>query len=185
MRATPSRRSAAGAPRAGAGLRRGVRAGGSAGTAASALHTSGTAGRGAGRPGCGSACETLAGRWRSCRTACAAARREPLHLWTSRPHLLDDRVRAIEKYFEVPYDRGPMGKLSSLVLISSLAACGGGGGSKPDAPVHTDSGPMIDAPVETLGPPPALAIACTDSLADVYTLPSGLPTMDDSHRGDV
>jgi pimeloyl-ACP methyl ester carboxylesterase len=78
-----------------------------------------------------------------------------------------------------------MGKLSSLVLISSLAACGGGGGSKPDAPVHTDSGPMIDAPVETLGPPPALAIACNDTLADVYTMPSGLPTMDDSHRGDV
>jgi pimeloyl-ACP methyl ester carboxylesterase len=78
-----------------------------------------------------------------------------------------------------------MGKLSSLVLISSLAACGGGGGSKPDAPVHNDSAPMVDAPVETLGPPPALAIACNDALADIYTLPSNLPTMDDSHRGDI
>ena len=28
-------------------------------------------------------------------------------------------------------------------------------------------------------------MACSDSAADVYTLPSGLPAMDDSHRGDV
>ena len=43
----------------------------------------------------------------------------------------------------------------------------------------------IDAPVETLGPPPELAIACSDALTDVYTLPSGLPAMSDAHRGDV
>lgn len=45
---------------------------------------------------------------------------------------------------------------------------------------------MPDAPPsETLGPAPELAQTCADSLADVYTLPSGLPSMDDSHRGDV
>lgn len=42
-----------------------------------------------------------------------------------------------------------------------------------------------DAPVETLGAHPALAAACNDSLTDVYTLPSGLPAMNDTHRGDV
>ena len=36
-----------------------------------------------------------------------------------------------------------------------------------------------------LGPAPALAIACADQPADVYTLPSGLAAMDPSHRGDV
>ena len=34
-------------------------------------------------------------------------------------------------------------------------------------------------------PPPELAMACSDALADVYTLPSNLPAMDDTHRGDV
>ena len=37
----------------------------------------------------------------------------------------------------------------------------------------------------SLGTPPALAIACTDTADDVYSLPTDLPTMDDSHRGDV
>jgi pimeloyl-ACP methyl ester carboxylesterase len=37
----------------------------------------------------------------------------------------------------------------------------------------------------TLGPAPMLAIPCADKLADVYTLPTGLPAMDMSHRGDV
>lgn len=77
-----------------------------------------------------------------------------------------------------------MGKLCCCSLVLAFAACGGGGDKTPDAAVH-DSAPAIDAPVETLGPPPALAIACTDAVADVYTLPSTLPAMDDSHRGDV
>ncbi|MCU1278297.1 MAG: Triacylglycerol lipase precursor [bacterium] len=34
-------------------------------------------------------------------------------------------------------------------------------------------------------PPPALLQACTDAIADVYTLPTGLPAFDLSHRGDV
>src|SRR6185312_6740340 len=42
-----------------------------------------------------------------------------------------------------------------------------------------------DAAPETLGPPPDLAMPCTDAEADVYTLPTGLPTMSDAHRGDV
>lgn len=75
-----------------------------------------------------------------------------------------------------------MGKLTSCAVLFAVSACGGGG-SKPDAAVH-DSAPA-DAPAETLGPAPALAIACTDALADVYTLPSGLPAMSDAHRGDV
>jgi len=78
-----------------------------------------------------------------------------------------------------------MGKLSCCAVFLTFSACGGGGGGKtPDAAVH-DSAPNVDAPVETLGTPPALAIACTDAAADVYTLPSGLPAMSDSHRGDV
>ena len=40
-------------------------------------------------------------------------------------------------------------------------------------------------PPTTLGPAPALAVACTDKVSDVYTLPSGLPAMDMTHRGDV
>lgn len=71
-----------------------------------------------------------------------------------------------------------MRKLPSCVVVFA-AACGGGGGKTPDAAAS------IDAPVETLGPAPALAIACTDAMADVYTLPSGLPAMSDAHRGDV
>lgn len=44
---------------------------------------------------------------------------------------------------------------------------------------------MPDAIDYTLGEAPQLAMPCTDSLADVYTLPSNLPAMDDSRRGDV
>lgn len=48
-----------------------------------------------------------------------------------------------------------------------------------------NSSPDMAMPPTTLGPAPALAIACTDKAADVYTLPTGLPAMDMSHRGDV
>ena len=37
----------------------------------------------------------------------------------------------------------------------------------------------------TLGAAPMLAVACADQVGDVYNLPSGLPAMDMSHRGDV
>ncbi|HEY1585036.1 MAG TPA: alpha/beta fold hydrolase, partial [Polyangia bacterium] len=43
----------------------------------------------------------------------------------------------------------------------------------------------MDMAMPTLGPAPQLAVACADQPADVYTLPSGLPAMDASHRGDV
>jgi hypothetical protein len=33
--------------------------------------------------------------------------------------------------------------------------------------------------------PPALLQACTDAIADVYTLPANLPAFDSTHRGDV
>lgn len=73
-----------------------------------------------------------------------------------------------------------MRKLSWYVLSFAFAGCGDDSATKtPDAFV------MPDAPVETLGPAPELAMACSDSMTDVYTLPSGLPTMSDSHRGDV
>jgi pimeloyl-ACP methyl ester carboxylesterase len=65
----------------------------------------------------------------------------------------------------------------SLSAIS-LLACGDDGGKTPDAP------PMPDADYR-IGEHPQLARACTDTLADVYTLPTDLPAMDDSHRGDV
>ncbi|MBV8757797.1 MAG: hypothetical protein JO257_10990 [Deltaproteobacteria bacterium] len=76
-----------------------------------------------------------------------------------------------------------MGKLTSCAVVLAVSACGGGGGKSPDAAVHDST--AIDAPVETLGTPPDLAIACSDPLADVYMLPSGLPAMSDAHRGDV
>jgi dienelactone hydrolase len=51
-----------------------------------------------------------------------------------------------------------------------------------------DDQPMMvspDAADYTIGEAPQLAMPCTSTLADVYTLPTGLPAMDDSHRGDV
>jgi len=66
-----------------------------------------------------------------------------------------------------------------FVLVVANAGCGGcdGDNDNPDA--------SPDAIDYSLGEHPALAIACADSLADVYTLPTGLPAMDDTHRGDV
>ncbi|MBL9012638.1 MAG: alpha/beta fold hydrolase [Myxococcales bacterium] len=82
-----------------------------------------------------------------------------------------------------------MGKLRlGCALSLALIGCGDDGGSKtPDAPTVADAPAdvAIDGPVETLGAHPALAMACNDALADVYTLPSGLPAMDDTRRGDV
>lgn len=69
----------------------------------------------------------------------------------------------------------------AALLAFAVSACGGD-----DAPNSPDAAVIPpDAPVEVLGPPPDLAIACSDSLADVYVMPSGLPAMDDSYRGDV
>jgi pimeloyl-ACP methyl ester carboxylesterase len=68
-----------------------------------------------------------------------------------------------------------------LFAVMLVAACGGGG-SNPDATV------IDDAPIDSeppLGDAPALAQPCTDTLTDVYTLPSDLPPMSDGHRGDV
>src|SRR5215471_3820129 len=46
--------------------------------------------------------------------------------------------------------------------------------------------PVPDAaPDSGLGAPPSLARACSDSLADIYIAPPGLPAYDASHRGDV
>lgn len=75
-----------------------------------------------------------------------------------------------------------MRKLTYCFVSLALAGCGD------DAPTKTPDAatPMPDAPPsEVLGPAPELAMACSDQMADVYTLPSGLPTMDDSRRGDV
>ena len=76
-----------------------------------------------------------------------------------------------------------MKSLRCWILAITLFGCGDDGAKTPDAAVTPDAPP--DAPVETLGPPPALAMACADTLADVYVLPTGLPAMDDTHRGDV
>lgn len=52
-----------------------------------------------------------------------------------------------------------------------------------DPAVTPDAAP--DAIDYSIGEHPELAMPCTDAQADVFTLPSGLPAMDDSHRGDV
>lgn len=67
-----------------------------------------------------------------------------------------------------------------LVTILSMFGCGDDGGGK-----TPDAAPMPDGIDYSIGEHPQLAQACSDSLADVYTLPSDLPVMDDSHRGDV
>jgi pimeloyl-ACP methyl ester carboxylesterase len=73
--------------------------------------------------------------------------------------------------------------ITSLSLFLLIAACGSDNKQTPDAAKAID-GP-VDAPPETLGPAPDLAMPCTDAEADVYTLPTGLPAMSDAHRGDV
>lgn len=78
-----------------------------------------------------------------------------------------------------------MRALCYLFIPFTFLGCGDDGATKmPDAaPIPIDAPP--DAPAETLGAAPELARACTDSLTDVYVLPSGLPAMDDTRRGDV
>src|SRR5438874_10800934 len=69
--------------------------------------------------------------------------------------------------------------MKSLILaFVPLCALGCGNGSN-------NASPDMGMAPRTLGPAPALAVACADKLADVYTLPAGLPAMDMSHRGDV
>ena len=70
---------------------------------------------------------------------------------------------------------------TSLLFVVVIAGCGDDGNKPVDAKV-ADATP--DAAPETLGPPPSLAMPCTDAAADIYTLPT-LPTMSDAHRGDV
>lgn len=60
---------------------------------------------------------------------------------------------------------------ASCALFVTLG-CGSESPSTPDAPPPPP-------------PPPALLQACTDAIADVYTLPTQLPPYDSSHRGDV
>ena len=66
--------------------------------------------------------------------------------------------------------------LTVTLLGIAVAGCGdkSGGNGTPDMAVVT-----------TLGPAPALLASCTDTIADIYTLPGGMAAMDDSHRGDV
>lgn len=70
-----------------------------------------------------------------------------------------------------------MKSISFVLFPLFLIGCGNGSNdnSMPD---------MAMAPT-TLGTAPALAMPCSDALADVYNLPSGLPAMDMTHRGDV
>jgi pimeloyl-ACP methyl ester carboxylesterase len=63
-----------------------------------------------------------------------------------------------------------------VVLFMLAAGCGD------DQPATPDASP--DSIDDFIGEHPALAIACNDSATDIFVLPT-LPTMDDSHRGDV
>jgi pimeloyl-ACP methyl ester carboxylesterase len=65
----------------------------------------------------------------------------------------------------------------TALVIMALVGCGGSNPSR--------SSPDM-APSLSLGPAPQLAVACRDTLADIYNnLPSNLPPMDNTHRGDV
>ena len=67
---------------------------------------------------------------------------------------------------------------SIILACAPLVAFGCGNGT------NNNSSDMAMEPM--LGPAPALAIPCTQSVADVVqNLPAGLPAMDLSHRGDV
>ena len=66
------------------------------------------------------------------------------------------------------------------ILATGLGACGGGGG--------TDDGALPDMTTTAtadMTTAASIAIACTDTFADVYKLPTGLPAYDATHRGDV
>ncbi|HXU74117.1 MAG TPA: alpha/beta fold hydrolase [Polyangia bacterium] len=66
--------------------------------------------------------------------------------------------------------------LVPLLVCSSVLGC------------HSASSTGISSDMAmptSLGAPPSLAMACSDLPADVYTLPTSLPAMDASHRGDV
>src|SRR5690242_17962997 len=65
----------------------------------------------------------------------------------------------------------------SLLLALSISGCGDDAQTTPDA--------KPDAIDYSIGEAPPLAQPCTDSIGDLYTVPSGLPAMDDTHRGDV
>ncbi len=75
--------------------------------------------------------------------------------------------------------------LTYCVVAFSFLGCGDDGAKATDAAVDSPKDAPPDAAPLTLGPAPDLAMACADTAATVYTLPSGLPAMNDSHRGDV
>jgi pimeloyl-ACP methyl ester carboxylesterase len=81
-----------------------------------------------------------------------------------------------EIHAHLPYD-GEMRVCSLSIVSLALVACG-------DDAATPDAKP-IDAIDYTIGEHPQLARACSDSLADIYVLPTDLPAMDDTHRGDV
>jgi len=60
------------------------------------------------------------------------------------------------------------------LLLSLLVVACGGGSSTPDAAAPDAGPPVVD-----------LAQPCTDTTADVYTLPNGLPAWDGSQKGDI
>jgi hypothetical protein len=68
-----------------------------------------------------------------------------------------------------------MGKLVAWCAALVALGCGSSSSKTPDAAADAAPPP----------PPPALLQACTDAIADVYTLPADLPPYDASHRGDV
>ncbi len=71
----------------------------------------------------------------------------------------------------------PMSPRTLALLSLAFLACGDDQQAVPDA--------MPDAVDFTIGEAPELAMPCADAAGDLYTLPSDLPAMDDSHRGDV
>jgi dienelactone hydrolase len=78
------------------------------------------------------------------------------------------------------------GGASTTSGTTSSSVSTGGGGSPPDAGPADSGAP--DADDAEAGPPPVVsmpAVACADTLANVYVTPTGLPPMTLATRGDI
>jgi pimeloyl-ACP methyl ester carboxylesterase len=77
-------------------------------------------------------------------------------------------------------DAGSSVDAASVMTGGEDASSPAEGGSAPDTGVDSASADAAPAPRADIP-----GIACNDTIDDVYVTPTGLPPMDDSHRGDI